>query len=295
MEVRTAQVGFCFGIERAYSAFDKHARSGERIHVAHRAGGAWDTLRRIERRDPALLDRYPGLQSVAVAHDVATLKDGDKLMIGFHGLADNTKAALAARGVALVEDMLCPFIAKLDRVVERLAGERYDIAIVGKRGNHHCVVAQEFAERHGQRCYVIESPEDIDAIPPQERHRLALVGQVTGNTVTFDAVVEHIRNARMPVRIFRTMCGDSRTRQEHAVELAKTSDVVILVDDGGGASESVFEVCSRHNARIHRVGAKEDIASDWFDGASKVAIVGGILVPEWTIEDMAERVRELTA
>ena len=38
-----------------------------------------------------------------------------------------------------------------------------------------------------------------------------------------------------------------------------------------------------------------DIASDWFDGASKVAIVGGILVPEWTIEDMAERVRELTA
>ena len=193
MDVRTAQVGFCFGIERAYSAFDKHARSGERIHVAHRGGGAWDTLRRIERRDPALLDRYPGLQDVAVAHDVATLKNGDKLMIGFHGLADHTKAALEARGVALVEDMLCPFIAKLDRVVERLAGEGYDIAIVGKRGNHHCVVAQELADRHGQRCYVIEVPEDIDAIPPQERHRLALVGQVTGNTVTFDAVVEHIR------------------------------------------------------------------------------------------------------
>jgi 4-hydroxy-3-methylbut-2-enyl diphosphate reductase len=294
MEVRTAQVGFCFGIERAYSAFDKRARAGERIHVAHRAGGAWDTLRRIERRDRALLDRYPGLQSVAVAHDVTTLKDGDKLMIGFHGLADNTKAALESRGVALVEDMLCPFIAKLDRVVERLAGEGYDIAIVGKPGNHHCVVAQEFAERHGQRCYVIEGPEGIDAIPQRERHRLALVGQVTGNTVTFDAVVEHIRNARMPVRIFRTMCGDSRTRQEHAVELAKTSDVVILVDDGGGASESVFEVCSRHNARVYRVAAEEEISSDWFDGASTVAIVGGILVPEWTIEDMAERVRQLT-
>jgi 4-hydroxy-3-methylbut-2-enyl diphosphate reductase len=295
MEVRTAQVGFCFGIERAYSAFDKHAKAGERIHVAHRAGGAWDTLRRIERGDPELLNRYPGLQNVAVSHDVATLKDGDRLVIGFHGLADDTKAALGSRGVALVEDMLCPFIAKLDRVVERLAGEGYDIAIVGKTGNHHCLVAQEFAERHGRRCHVIESPADIDAIPPQDRHRLALVGQVTGNTVTFDAVKEHIRQARMPVRIFRTMCGDSRTRQENAVELAKTSDVVILVDDGGGASESVFEVCSQHNTRIHRVGAKEDIERGWFDGASKVAIVGGILVPEWTIEDMAERVRELSA
>jgi 4-hydroxy-3-methylbut-2-enyl diphosphate reductase len=295
MEVRTAQVGFCFGIERAYSAFDKYARAGERIHVAHRAGGTWDTLRRIERRDPALLDRYPGLQNVAVAHDLTTLQDGDKLVTGFHGLADPIKATLEARGVALVEDMVCPFIAKLDRVVERLAREGYDIAIVGKPGNHHCVVAQEFAEQHGRRCYVIESPHDIDAIAPHERHRLALVGQVTGNTETFDAVVEHIRVARMPVRIFRTMCGDSRTRQEDAVELAKASDVVILVDDGGGAAQSVFEVCSPHNARIHRVGAREDIAGDWFDGASTVAIVGGILVPEWTIEDMAERVRELTA
>jgi 4-hydroxy-3-methylbut-2-enyl diphosphate reductase len=294
MEVRTAQVGFCFGIERAYSAFDKHAKAGERIHVAHRAGGAWDTLRRIERRDPELLNRYPGLENVAVSHDVATLKDGDRLVVGFHGLADDTKAALEARGVALVEDMLCPFIAKLDRVVERLAGEGYDIAIVGKKGNHHCLVAQEFAERHGRRCHVIESPADIDAIPPQERHRLALVGQVTGNTVIFDAVIEHIRQARMPVRIFRTMCGDSRTRQENAVELAKSSDVVILIDDGGGASESVFEVCAPHNARIYRVGAREDIERGWFEGASTVAIVGGILVPEWTIEDMAERVRELS-
>src|SRR4051794_35530571 len=118
MEARTAQVGSCFGIERAYSAFDKHARGGERIHVAHRAGGAWDTLRRIERRDSELLKRYPGLESVAVTQDVATLEDGDQLVVGFHGLAEDTKSALATRGVAIVEDMLCPFIAKLDRVVE---------------------------------------------------------------------------------------------------------------------------------------------------------------------------------
>jgi 4-hydroxy-3-methylbut-2-enyl diphosphate reductase len=294
MDVRTAQVGFCFGIERAYSAFDKHARAGEPIHVAHRAGGAWDTLRRIERRDPELLKRYPGLNNVAVTHDVATLKDGDRLVTGFHGLAGDTKTGLADRGVTLVEDMLCPFIAKLDRVVEQAAGEGFDIAIVGKRGNHHCLVAQDFAEKHGQRCYVIESPDDLEAIPRDGR-RIALVGQVTGNTETFDAVIDRVESSRMPVRIFRTMCGDSRTRQENAVELAKSSDVVILIDDGGGASESVFEVCSRHNSRIHRVGAREDIERDWFDGASKVAVLGGILVPEWTIEDMAERVRELTA
>jgi 4-hydroxy-3-methylbut-2-enyl diphosphate reductase len=294
MEVRTAQVGFCFGIERAYSAFDKHARAGERIHVAHRAGGAWDTLRRIERRDPALLDRYPGLRDVAVTHDVATLKEGDKLVLGFHGLADDTKTALTGRGVAMVEDMLCPFIAKLDRVVEQAARDGFDIAIVGKKGNHHCNVAEEMATRHGQRCYVIESPNDLDVIPRDGR-RVALVGQVTGNTVTFDAVIERVEREQMPVRIFRTMCGDSRSRQEDAVELARNSDVVILINDGGGASDSVYEVCARHNARIHKVGAKEDLQRDWFDGMTSACVVGGILVPEWTIAEIAQGIRDLTA
>src|SRR5437762_6566361 len=107
MDVRTAQVGFCFGIERAYSAIDKHAHAGKRIHVAHRGGGAWDTLRRIERRDPELLDRYPGLQNVAVAHDVATLKDGDRLVIGFHGLADQTKVALDRKSTRLNSSHRC--------------------------------------------------------------------------------------------------------------------------------------------------------------------------------------------
>ena len=295
MQVRTAQIGFCFGIERAYQGIDKHAFDRKPLHAAHRAGGAWDTLRRIEQRDPELLNRYPRLRNVTVAHDVATLKEGDRLVVGFHGLNDDAKSALATRGVELVEDMLCPFIAKLDRVVERFASRGFDIAIVGKRGNHHCLVAQELAERHGQRCLVIEQPDDVDAISQAGDRRWALAGQVTGNTMVFDAVIERIRGARLPVTIFRTMCGDSRTRQQHAAELAQTSDVVIVVDDGGGAAQSVFEVCDQHNKRIHRIGAKQDIKRDWFEDVTTVAVVGGILVPEWTIEEIAQHVRELTA
>jgi 4-hydroxy-3-methylbut-2-enyl diphosphate reductase len=294
LDVRTAQVGFCFGIERAYSAFDKHARAGKRIHVAHRAGGEWDTLRRIERGDPELLHRYPGLRDVTVTHDVGSLKEGDRLVLGFHGLAESTKTALADRGVAVVEDMLCPFIAKLDRVVEQAAKDGFDIAIVGKKGNHHCNVAEDVARQHGQRCYVIESADDLDLIPNDGR-RVALVGQVTGNTVTFDAVIERVERNKLPMRIYRTMCGDSRTRQEDAVALARNSDVVVLVNDGGGASDSVYEVCSRANPRIYKVGGKQDLRREWFDGTSSACVVGGILVPRWTIEEIAQGIRDLTA
>jgi 4-hydroxy-3-methylbut-2-enyl diphosphate reductase IspH len=78
------------------------------------------------------------------------------------------------------------------------------------------------------------------------------------------------------------------------VELARQADVVILLDDAGGAAQSVFEVCSGVNKRVHAVRAKEEIEPAWFEGAGKAAIIGGILVPVWSIEDVAAYVRKLS-
>jgi 4-hydroxy-3-methylbut-2-en-1-yl diphosphate reductase len=294
MQIITATVGFCFGITRAYRNMNRRALDDGPFHVAHQSsGGEFDTLLRIERGDPELLGRYPGLGTLSVAHDLSALGEGDRLVLGFHGLADETKNALAERGVALLDDHLCPFIAKLDRVVERLAGEGFDIAIVGKHGNHHCRTAQMLAAQHGRRCYVIEKAEDIDAIPREAGRTVALVGQVTGNTVVFGEAAERIRESGLPATVVRTMCGDSYSRQKHAAEVARTADVIVLIDDNGGAAQSVYEVCLLHNRRVHRVRAKEDIRPEWFDGAATVAIVGGILVPEWMIANIAESVAQI--
>ena len=54
--------------------------------------------------------------------------------------------------------------------------------------------------------------------------------------------------------------------------------VVILLDDGGGAAQSLYEVCSGLDKPVHRVRAKEEIEPQWFDGAQSTAIIGGILV-----------------
>ena len=289
MEILTATVGFCFGITRAYRNISRRAVEDGPFHVAHRGSGhEFDTLVRIERGDPELLRRYPGLAAVTVAHDVTALRDGDRLVLGFHGLPGETKDALAARGVALLDDQLCPFIAKLDRVVERLAREGLDIAIVGTRGNHHCRTAQMIAEQYGRRCYVIETIEDVDTIPEEPGRTLALVGQVTGNTVLFREAADRIRASGRSAEIVRTMCGDSYSRQQHAAELARDADMVLLIDDDGAAAQSVFEVCSLHNARVYRISSKTDIKQEWLTGAERVAIVGGILVPDWMIADVAE-------
>jgi 4-hydroxy-3-methylbut-2-en-1-yl diphosphate reductase len=295
MEVLTASVGFCLGITRAYREMNKRALAETPFAVAHaNAGGEFDTLTRIERREQALLAQYPGLRRLSVVRDVSALESGDRLVLGFHGLSKEMKASLVGRGVDLLDDLICPFIEKLDRVVERLAKEGFDIAIVGAKGNHHCRVAKKIADDYRRRCYVLERADDVDALRNEKGRRIALVGQVTGNTEIFNEVIDRIHRSEAPIKIVKTMCSDSYSRQKAAVELAQHADVVILLDDGGGAAQSVFEVCSRVNKRVHRVRSKEEIKPAWFAGAGKAAIIGGILVPAWSVKDVATYVRNLS-
>jgi 4-hydroxy-3-methylbut-2-en-1-yl diphosphate reductase len=294
VEILTANAGFCLGITRAYRKMNERALNEGPFSVTHQnSGGELDTLTRIARREKELLAEYPGLQELSVATDLSTLGQGDRLVLGFHGLNKDTKEDLVARGVDLVDDLICPFIAKLDKVVERLAGEGFDIAIVGAKDNHHCRVATKIADQHNRRCFVIEQPDEIDAVPVEDGRPIALVGQVTGNTQVFAEVLERIRTSRAPIKIVKTMCSDSYSRQRAAADLAQQADLVILLDDGGGAAQSLFEVCSRINKRVHRVRSKEEIQPNWFDGVQKTAILSGILVPSWVVAETARYIETM--
>ena len=81
------------------------------------------------------------------------------------------------------------------------------------------------------------------------------------------------------------------------MELAQQADCCLVVDDGGGASQSLFEVLSAVHARVYRFLWRDDgswqasIDRNWLTGASSVAVVGGILVPHWAIAEVAAYVQ----
>lgn len=298
MEITKAEIGFCVGITRVYRLMDKIAADQGSFHATHQCSSPhsnmeMDTLKRIERKDQPLFELYPNLEKVSVVDDVTQLRKGDKLVLGFHGLPNHIKDQVKEKGVTLLADLQCPFIARLNRVVEQLVAEGFDILIVGKKENHHCRDAQKTAGQYGRRCLVIEKPEDTESITYDEGRRWALVGQVTGNTLTFGEVVERLREKEIPVKIVRTVCSDSYLRQGIAINFAKDADVVVVVDDGGAASQSVFEVCSQLSKKVQRIRSKEDIKREWFEGVHKVAIVGGILVPQWSIDKVARHIKEI--
>ena len=303
MEVKTWKFGWCVGIERAYRLMNKQASlaEGKPIYATHdsqqpNTNADMDTLTRITQGDGHLLERFPALKAVKVLHDPSVLRGDETLLLGFHGLPRDTIEDLTGKGIE-VKDYKCTFIARLDNSVDRLVAEGFDILIVGKRQNHHSRYAQETASRHQRQCVIIEQLEDVETIPLETASQWALVGQVTANTLLWKAVVERVQQRGLAAQVLQTVCSDSYQRQENAMELAQQADFCLVVDDGGGASQSLFEVLSAVHAKVFRCRWRDDgswkasIDASWLTGAGRVAVVGGILVPKWAIDEVADYVQ----
>ena len=89
-------------------------------------------------------------------------------------------------------------------------------------------------------------------------------------------------------------------RQNIALNLSKEVDVIVLLNDGGGVSTSLFDICSSIGKKLYRVrwkedgSWKEDVKREWFDGVGVVAILGGILIPQWGLDAPAYYIREIS-
>jgi hypothetical protein len=130
---------------------------------------------------------------------------------------------------------------------------------------------------------VIEALEDMETIPRGAGAQWTLVGQVTGNTFLWDAVVKWLQQRGIAARVMETICSDSYRRQEQPMALAHQADCCLVVDDGGGATVSLLEVLSAIHDKVYRVRWHDDgswkasIDPTWLTGAGSVAVGGASL------------------
>jgi 4-hydroxy-3-methylbut-2-enyl diphosphate reductase len=102
-------------------------------------------------------------------------------------------------------------------------------------------------------------------------------------------LVESIRR-RFPhseVRFIDTVCQPTKQRQAAALDLAKQSDVVVVV--GGAHSNNTRELavtCRRYCARVHHVQSAGDLRAEWFSGASTVGLTAGTSTPDDIIDSV---------
>jgi 4-hydroxy-3-methylbut-2-enyl diphosphate reductase len=200
-------------------------------------------------------------------------------------------ARTRARGLNVIE-ATCPLVRVAHRAVAALVRDGYHPVIIGQRDH------VEVRGLTGDLDHFDVVLDESDVLRLEEHARIGVAAQTTQPLQKVRELVALIRYRfpRSEVRFFDTVCKPTKERQSAAIEVARQSDVVIVV--GGHASNNTRELvrtCSCHCPRVHHVQEEAELEADWFDEARVVGLTAGTSTPDEVIDRVEARIRQIAS
>lgn len=275
--LRATHLGMCFGVRDAIALALEHADAGPLTILGDLVHNTSVTT---------------ALQAkgIAVVHDVADVKT-PTVMVTAHGASERRLASTRALGLQVVE-ATCPLVHVAHQAIRALVREGYHPVVVGHRTHVEVRGLTEDFDRFD----VVLDEDDVRRL--DEHPRIGIVAQTTQSIERVRYLVSLLKE-RFPnsdVRFVDTVCKPTKQRQNAARDLARRSDVVIVV--GGASSNNTRELvntCRQDCARVHHVQTAADLRPEWFIAAGTVGITAGTSTPDHVIDGVDRRIRELAA
>ena len=263
--LRATHLGMCFGVRDAIALAQSEAARqpltilGELVHNE-------TVLADLRARGIAIAPHHP---------DAAT----PTVMVTAHGASDTAIAAVRARGHHVLE-ATCPLVRVAHRAVQALVRDGFHPIIIGQRGHVEVRgLTEDLAE-----CDIVLTEADVAVL--RERPRFGIASQTTQPIERVRQLVAVIRACfpQSEVRFVDTVCQPTKQRQTAAEDLARASDVVLVI--GGAQSNNTRELvatCARHCPRVHHVQGPDDLRPEWFIDVETVGLTAGTSTPDATI------------
>jgi 4-hydroxy-3-methylbut-2-enyl diphosphate reductase len=226
-------------------------------------------------------------QGVRIEHQVAEVRTG-RVMITAHGASDRALQKIREQGLEIVQ-ATCPLVHHAHRAILKLVKQGYFPVIIGK--HDHVEVRGLTGDLDDYR--VVLSQTDVEELP--ERPSYGIVAQTTQPADRVRHLVWQIEQ-RFPhseVRYVDTVCQPTKQRQTAAIDLARHSDVVIVI--GGAHSNNTHELartCAQYCSQVHQVQSARDLRLAWFTGAETVGLTAGTSTPDCTIDEVEQWIQD---
>jgi 4-hydroxy-3-methylbut-2-enyl diphosphate reductase len=275
--IRAAHLGMCFGVRDAI-ALAKESSQARPLTILGELAHNPSVVADLKTAGLLMEDRVANVTTAAV-------------MITAHGASEKQMARLRQRGLDVLE-ATCPLVHHAHQMVRQLVAQNFYPVIIGQR--EHVEVrglTEDLAEFD-----VVLTPQDVEQLA--QRPRFGVAAQTTQPIDKVRAMVDLIRR-RFPaseVRFVDTVCQPTKLRQSAALELARQSDVVIVI--GGANSNNTRELvaaCRRVCAAVYHVQQAGDLRAEWLEGAQTVGITAGTSSPDWIIAEVESRLEVLAA
>lgn len=275
MEIRIAEnCGFCYGVKRA-------------VNMAQDTS---DQLERSYTLGPII--HNPQVVSNLEEHGVYAVDSLDEIpggtvIIRSHGVGPAVYEEATDKGLKVV-DATCPHVKKAQQDAKSVIDSGMSLVILGEEKHPEVISINLWAQNKG---IVIETEEEAKILLFVENR--GVVVQTTFSQFKFQSIIDILEEKTQNLKVFKTICTATQERQNSAVELAKTVDLMIVVGGkNSGNTNRLAEVCRDVGCTTYHIETAAELQLDWFNHVQTVGVTAGASTPDWIIKEVIDTMNE---
>jgi 4-hydroxy-3-methylbut-2-enyl diphosphate reductase len=274
MKIEVAKrAGFCFGVKRAVKlAYETAARNKGPVY----------TLGPIIHNPQVVKDLESwGVKAIQKPSQVSK----GTVIIRSHGVHPRVLQQLKAKKGLVIVDATCPFVTKAQRAAACLKDEKRQVIIVGEREHPEVIALKGYAGKDS----VVYNHNTIKV-----GKKVGVLAQTTLSNDDFVKALKYLGSKTDDIHLMNTICQATQVRQQDTMQLAKRSDVMIVVGGRNSANTSrLAELCRKVGKPTHHVETENELKASWFAKTRLVGVTAGASTPDALVRQVVKRIRKL--
>ncbi len=280
MSTLTVQIadkaGFCFGVSRAVKIAEEGAETkkiatlGPIIHNHF----VTDALRE---------------KGVRIINSPLEAQKDETVVIRSHGISKREQELLTQNNIDFI-DATCPFVKKIHNIVKDAYAQNQEIVIIGDKEHPEVKGINGWCN---DSAIVLETAEDAEKLTFSAKKRVCVVAQTTFERELWKKITKIIKKTCQSAIVFDTICSATNERQKYAAQLAKESDIFIVV--GGRHSSNtkkLFDIAALLCKNTFLVEEASELPENIAQLGRSVGITAGASTPEHIIKEVLETMVE---
>ncbi len=267
--------GFCYGVKRAIDIAQSHPGSATYGPLIHNK----DEINRLK-------DNF----DIGLVNSLEEAEKVDSIVIRTHGIPKKELKRLKEEGKQII-NATCPYVTTPQQIVERMSSEGYSIVIFGDENHPEIKGVRSYAADE-RDAFVVLDESELEDLPLKSK--VAIVAQTTRKPQDFLKIVNALVLKAKEVRVFNTICNATFENQDAAADLAKRADVMVVI--GGKHSSNtkqLHSICKNYCEDSYLIENETELDPKWFEGKELCGISAGASTPDWIVQNVVDRIKEL--
>jgi 4-hydroxy-3-methylbut-2-enyl diphosphate reductase len=269
--------GYCFGVRDAVNAaYDVSKEHGE-VYMLGDIVHNENVVEDLEKK------------GVKVVENLEEIPEDKPVLFRAHGTSKDVWKKAEDKKMNII-DATCPLVHDIHREVKELHAEGRKIIIIGDHGHDEVIgIASQVED-----AIIIASIEEAQKL--RKTKKAGIVSQSTQAIENVQDIINILMTKVVDLRFINTICFPTKRNHQQIKELSVITDMMLIIGSFTSAnSKRLTELSLERNKNTYQVTNAAEIDSSWFkNNINSVGISAGASTPDWIIESVIKKVKELT-